>query len=880
MMSVTDLELDTLGYDPRAAGADCDRCPLRGSTPVPPDPGHGKPRLLIIGEAPGHYESAQGRVFIGPSGKKLDRDLERHGLQRRDTFVTNAMACTPLSDDDKQRATQCCAPRLQQELETVDPEKKLPVLTLGKWPAFALLGVRKIFAHRGFVWKAPTIPQTRVRAAARSREKARAAVSKERTQDRLLHLAAMASYASRTIVPSVHPAFVLRPDGELWAGVQRGDFRRAVKLALGQPLDLLDEGRYEVLTGADQRRLVKALSVLGDTVAVDIESAPSEIDQKAGKKYPDPTTCTILCVGLSDAHPDVPRDRWNTFVLHPRVFGKPHGAVLTRILKDRTAVFHNGAAFDEIALGRYGVRFGKTACTLIAHHAFASHMPQSLGHVASVFADVGPWKANHQAGGALAERGTSPWESGGEELERYNAADVRIDSFVWHTMQPELSRERVVYERDMAVAKLCQEMQLTGLGVDMARRSELSRQLKTRAKDLLHEIRKLVKDPDFDPARSADMRRALFGRFRAPYFKLTPTGYRSTGAEVLETLRGSFSTNYGRLSDLVLRWRSATKSDSTFLSAPLGSDGRVHSSWRAFGTESGRPASRNPNLLNVPRYGAVTCRKCTKLFPETLRRCPQCGGQVREAFDQQIRDIYVARPGYVYVYFDVKQAEAWAAAMQSNDPNFITTCRSGDVHIGNACVIFPEQAEIIRNDPKGAGKPCRDIAKNAGFAVYFGAEWETIYKYLRARGFAVSARDVQLMLDQLRASYRVYYEWCRQNLEFVQQHGYLRTTLLGRIRWLGQTPKPTYVMNTPIQSFVSDVMGERLLEIHTRQPKSAKLVLYVYDAGCWEVRAGRDADQLLQAIKDVWSREIVLPNGGQRWVQPVDCKTGERWSEL
>ena len=872
------------GYDPRAAGADCDRCPLKDTVAVPPDPGRGPGRvkLIVIGEAPGNFEISRGIPFIGPSGKLLDRRLEENGVSRSDVWSTNAAMCLPYNDIDKvkQRAVACCAPRLARELAELDPEKKLPVLALGKWAAFSLLGISKIVAHRGFVWRAPSITKQRLRAAERSKEKARAVVSKERTANRVNLLSAMASYEGRVIIPSIHPAFVLR--SETWGPVMKLDIARASRIATGTAApDLLDEGAYVALDGNDPQQLLGALAVLGDVVAVDIESKPSDEDLKAKRKYPDPMTCKILCVGLSDADPRIPREKWNTFVLHPRRFSRVHGGVLKALFKARTAVFHNGKAFDEIALGRHGASFPRSEDTLIAHHTFASHLPQSLGHVASVFAPFcGPWKANHQAGGALAERGTSPWESEGEELARYCASDVRIDCYVWHEMKVDLFREKDVYERDMAVASLCQEMQVVGLGVDVARRQQLSLQLQRRAAALLGEIRSLVKDRDFHPGRPADMRKVLFGRFKAPCFKLTESGFRSTGKEVLETLRGSSETNYGKLADLTLRWRSAMKADSTFLTAPMGPDERLHSSWRSFGAATGRPSSREPNLLNLPRFALVECVTCGRTNKKDVRVCKVCGGKTRPAWESQIRSIYVSRPGHVYVYYDLKTAEMYCSAHLSNDPEFIKACLTGDIHTENACLLFPEKADLIRADPKGAGASFRDMAKTAGFAVNYGAAAVTVWKNMRANGFPVELQQVELMLDRMRSRYRVYYQWVQANIEEVQRCGYMRTALLKRIRWFGRFPKIEELMSNPIQSLVADIMGERLVETNEKKPAKwkAPLVFYGYDSAAYETPR-QHAEQLLQLLNEVWARPVTLDNG-VTWRQPIDPKIVERLSEI
>ncbi len=76
----------------KAAEAECTRCPLyRDATQVVPGEGPAKAHVLIVGEQPGDREDIAGKPFVGPAGRVLDQALEEAGIERSDTFVTNAV---------------------------------------------------------------------------------------------------------------------------------------------------------------------------------------------------------------------------------------------------------------------------------------------------------------------------------------------------------------------------------------------------------------------------------------------------------------------------------------------------------------------------------------------------------------------------------------------------------------------------------------------------------------------------------------------------------------------------------------------------------------------------------------------------------------------
>jgi uracil-DNA glycosylase family 4 len=854
-----------MAYDPRALGAECHRCPLKHQTPVPPSRAKGdKPRLIIVGEGPGRLEENRGEVFIGPSGRLLNGALREAGFDRENAHVTNATMCRPESDQDAKAATPCCAPRLAKELGEFPLE--VPVLALGAPATRSIIGKAGILKARGFIWHAPEIRDQQLRSAVLKVKKARK-TSKSPTRAKRLTSAldssalihARATFAGRVVIPSVHPAFILRgADG--WLPVMRVDIRRAVRWA-EKPFDLEDVGPYrQTSSPAEARRLLRKLSKF---VNVDIETD--------GR---DPLTVGITCIGIHDVdrpeNPSIILDPWENSLI----------PVLRSFLKDRKVLTHNGPAFDQIALDRIGIRWKKTEDTLIAHFAFASHLPKSLAHVGSVYCDAGPWKQKFKQGSE--EKGVAGFGVKKEDLAAYNAADVRIGTLSWLRMQKDLDPERHVYEHDMRTAILCQKMQVNGILVDQARRNELSKKMKFRAAALLGEMRALLGRRSFHPARVADIRKALFKQLKAPTYLAppTPTGLPAANAAVLEKLKTG-SNRAAHLADLIIRWRSANDVRKEYLeNLFLGNDGRVHPSWRNYGTVTGRPATRDPNALNTPRM--QYCPGCGSTLIDGMEHKPTCKPKKRKEPqpEEQVRDIYIAAPGCSFVYFDLSQAEMRFAANVSGDENFIKSCK-GDVHAGNAKIIFagiPGAVEALTNDPKGAGKKFRDIAKNCGFAISYLAEAEKLFFHLIEHEFEVDLAVCQDIINQIHAAYWRYYQFVEENVQLCRKQGFLRSPFLGRKRWLGFYPKPTEVANHPIQSGVADVMNERLVVIDERMPRGVKQIVYAYDAAIYETPEGL-VDEMKGLITDVWKPLVVVP-GGREFPQPIDLKVGARWSDF
>lgn len=839
-------------YEPRDHGARCDICPLGGRDRefVPPSPPEsGKVKLIIVGMSPGAVEMKMKRPFVGPSGKLLDRTLENNGGRdlRKDAFITNSALCQPQGDRDHDASAVCCAPRLYREIEEVTAKHgPVPIWALGKSAARSILNVRSIILSRGFVWTAKEVGEESIKAAKKKAAKSNDAVDLLKAES----LELRAKLAGRVVFPMLHPAFVMRSD--TWHPLFGIDVDRAIRFQRGQFTlkDVPLVPTYRVV--CKPMEVDAALKKMGPEVGMDIETS--------GR---DPRKADVRCVSLSDA-------KHILVIAGTREDAEESGAwdkrrlapILTKHLRRwKRVVFHNGYNFDLIALERDGVVFsyGKGGArvddTLIGHHTYASHLPQKMDQVVSEVMTSEPWKIIFGRRGAE-EKGLAPHMMPPVELYKYAAADGWRQHEIWKGIQGNLVREWKVYEHDIELAKISKAMQIRGFAVDVARKEEIRRTLKNQASALKGIMRKVIRKQSFSPAKLDHVRQAIYGTLKAPKLVPTSTGMPSTSMAAVQAFAGQ-DTRLGEFCRHLLSWRGAQKVRGTYLDAievDLEADGvsRSHFNWRIYGTVSGRWSSR---MQSVPRW---------------VKNDPQ--GAVRE--------IYVASPGCELLYYDLSQSEMRAAAFLSGDPVFIETCAM-DVHAGNAAILFPRAAEKLRADPKDKEvKKFRDIAKNAGFGILYSAKIDTIFQFLRGKGFDVTFADVQAMFDLVHRKYRVYYTYCERNLAEVCRLGYMRTALMQRISWIGWHPDPGEVYNRVVQSFIADLMNLRLIEIYPRMPRGCHVLGQYHDALIFEAPCGEPANTLHRLVKDQWAEPVKIPHNGLELTMPIDLKRGDRWSQF
>lgn len=140
----------------REAAAGCRGCHLwRPATQTVFGEGRKSSRIMLVGEQPGDREDVMGKPFVGPASRELDRGLEAAGIDRKDTYLTNAVKHFSFQERGRRRLHQtpkrfeidACKPWLDAELEVVKPEA---LVIMGATAARALLGGSfRVTQHRG-----------------------------------------------------------------------------------------------------------------------------------------------------------------------------------------------------------------------------------------------------------------------------------------------------------------------------------------------------------------------------------------------------------------------------------------------------------------------------------------------------------------------------------------------------------------------------------------------------------------------------------------------------------------------------------------------------------------------------------------------------------
>jgi uracil-DNA glycosylase len=149
----------------REAAADCRGCDLwRDATQTVFGEGAKRARVMIVGETPGDREDREGRPFVGPAGRELDKALEAAGIDRDEAYVTNAVKHFRFEERGKRRIHQrpdarqvrACSPWLRAELRQVKPDA---LIVMGATAAKALLGnAFRVTQHRGELLDSPLAP--------------------------------------------------------------------------------------------------------------------------------------------------------------------------------------------------------------------------------------------------------------------------------------------------------------------------------------------------------------------------------------------------------------------------------------------------------------------------------------------------------------------------------------------------------------------------------------------------------------------------------------------------------------------------------------------------------------------------------------------------
>ncbi len=430
----------------------------------------------------------------------------------------------------------------------------------------------------------------------------------------------------------------------------------------------------------------------------------------------------------------------------------------------------------------------------------------------------------------------------------YAAEDADITLRLWQTFKPQLHRDRVttVYETlERPMVAVLKRMEMEGITVDRAALSRMSEKFSQKMMELEGTIHELAGSA-FNVGSPKQLGEILFDRMGLPGGKRGKTGAYSTPAVVLEDL----ATEH-ELPARVLDWRQLAKLKSTYtdsLQEHINADtGRVHTSYSIAGASTGRLASTDPNLQNIP---------------------------VRTEEGRRIREAFVAAPGKTLVSLDYSQIELRILAHIADIPELKKAFADGlDIHAMTASEMFEVPLDEMTPD-------IRRQAKAINFGVIYG-----ISGFGLARNLRIPRKDAQGFIDRYFERFPGIRSYMDETVQFAKDHGYVQTLFGRKIHTPDINAKGTHAgfarraaINAPIQGTAADVIRRAMIRMDAAiEGIPAKMLLQVHDELIFEVENGA-IDKTVSAAREV------MQGAADPAVQldvplTVDFGSGANWSE-
>ncbi|MBT6534119.1 MAG: DNA polymerase I [Marinovum sp.] len=408
-----------------------------------------------------------------------------------------------------------------------------------------------------------------------------------------------------------------------------------------------------------------------------------------------------------------------------------------------------------------------------------------------------------------------------EDAVPYAAEDADITLRLWQTLKPRLHQSRVtrVYETlERPLVPVLAEMEMTGIKVDRDTLSRMSNAFAQKMAGLEADIHELAGE-SFNVGSPKQLGEIMFDKLGYEGGKKGKTGAYATGADVLEDL-----ATIHDLPKRVLDWRQLSKLKSTYTDALQDhinpETGRVHTSYVIAGANTGRLASTDPNLQNIP---------------------------VRTEDGRRIREAFIAEPGKVLVSLDYSQIELRILAHVAGIDSLKAAFREGqDIHAMTASEMFDVPLDQMTPD-------IRRQAKAINFGVIYG-----ISGFGLARNLRIPRSEAQGFIDRYFERFPGIREYMDTTVKFAKDKSRVET-LFGRVI---HTPEinakgpaagfaKRAAINAPIQGTAADIIRRAMI----RMPQAiaelpANMLLQVHDELLFEVDEDQ-VDPLVAAAKEV-----------------------------
>ena len=435
-----------------------------------------------------------------------------------------------------------------------------------------------------------------------------------------------------------------------------------------------------------------------------------------------------------------------------------------------------------------------------------------------------------------------------ETATQYAAEDADITLRLHHAMYPAIEADKklltIYQDIEMPAMHALAVMERNGILIDSAKLSSQGQMVGQRLLDLEKQIHELAGQP-FNIQSPKQIGEILFGKLELPIIKKTPSGAPSTDEEVLQKL----AENYP-LPARILDYRGLAKLQSTYIEKlprmVNPKTGRVHTSYSQAVAVTGRLASSDPNLQNIP---------------------------VRTEEGRKIREAFVAKPGSVMVSADYSQIELRIMAHIAEDESLLKAFAAGeDIHKATA-------AEMFHVDLNQVSSEQRRYAKVINFGLIYGMS-----AFGLASNLGIERSAAQQYIDTYFARYPGVADYMAQTRVQAKERGYVET-VFGRRLWLPEIRSNNGMrrqgaeraaINAPMQGTAADLIKLAMIAVQRwieQNHLETSMLLQVHDELVLEVPQSELAfvqEHLPQLMTGVAKLKVPLL---------VEVGVGSNWEE-
>lgn len=437
-----------------------------------------------------------------------------------------------------------------------------------------------------------------------------------------------------------------------------------------------------------------------------------------------------------------------------------------------------------------------------------------------------------------------------EDIERYGKSQDFAEAL--QNIEAEIQKRGLdfVYRQiELPLAPVLRRMERRGVKIDKKFLMQLSKEYHKELETIAKRIYKAA-GGEFNIASPKQLGDILFDKLglATPKQKKTPGGARSTKESELIKLRSQHP-----IIDDILAYRELAKLLSTYIDTIptlLDKDDRLHTTYVQAGTTTGRVASQNPNLQNIP---------------------------IKTELGRAIRNAFVADKGMAMVAFDYSQIELRIAALLSGDEALAEIFRTNrDVHTEVASRVFHVKADEVTYE-------MRRRAKVINFGILYGMGVNSLQQSL-----GTNRKEAQEFYNQYFEAFPRLSAFMDETIANASRLGYTET-LFGRRRYFDgikssipfvKAAAERMALNAPFQGTAADLFKIAMLRVdeYLQRDKRGYLLLQVHDELVFEIEEGA-----VKAVAQELERlmESVIPEKDRKGIPiTVEGKVGKNWGEM